>query len=259
MGNNEDFYIGWLDRMPKSNRKAIRNLLICLFLLTPFFTLTMVVFQKPFNNYHFELGHQREFRGIYQAKPVPMLEVSSPFGNKNLLLVGYGKFGAGGIISSAEQKFGQLDGKTITFKGTLISGDKELLELTDKVNSIIAVSDSLSLSSAMVSSEKEVTLVGEILDPKCYFGVMKPGEGKIHRSCAIRCISGGIPPVLRVLSNSDSAYYSYYIVLGKDGQAINKSILPFVGESVRLRGTVTQHLDWFVLYRRQIESVANSK
>lgn len=24
---------------------------------------------------------------------------------------------------------------------------------------------------------------------------MKPGEGKAHRACAIRCIAGGIPPV----------------------------------------------------------------
>lgn len=40
-----------------------------------------------------------------------------------------------------------------------------------------------------------MTLEDEIIDPKCYFGVI-PGKGKIHRSCAIRCISDGIPPVL---------------------------------------------------------------
>jgi len=28
----------------------------------------------------------------------------------------------------------------------------------------------------------KMTLQGEIIDPKCYFGVMKPGKGKIHRS-----------------------------------------------------------------------------
>ena len=39
-----------------------------------------------------------------------------------------------------------------------------------------------------------VTLTGEIVDTKCHFGVMKAGEGKVHRECAVRCISGGAPP-----------------------------------------------------------------
>ena len=43
---------------------------------------------------------------------------------------------------------------------------------------------------------------GEIVDPKCFFGVMKPGEGKPHKDCAIRCILGGIPPVLKVTDES---------------------------------------------------------
>lgn len=38
-----------------------------------------------------------------------------------------------------------------------------------------------------------ISLLREIIDPKCYFGVMKPDYGKVHRSCAIRCIAGGIP------------------------------------------------------------------
>ena len=28
----------------------------------------------------------------------------------------------------------------------------------------------------------------------CFLGVMKPGRSKPHRACAVRCISGGIPP-----------------------------------------------------------------
>ena len=38
-----------------------------------------------------------------------------------------------------------------------------------------------------------VTLKGEIIDPKCYLGAMKPGGGKTHKACAMRCIAGGIP------------------------------------------------------------------
>ena len=39
------------------------------------------------------------------------------------------------------------------------------------------------------------TLIGEIVDSKRYLGVMNPGNGKVHRDCAVRCLSGGIPPI----------------------------------------------------------------
>ena len=61
---------------------------------------------------------------------------------------------------------------------------------------------------------------GEIIDPKCYFGVMKPGEGKPHRDCAIRCILGGISPMLAVKNEKGEA--NYYLLASSDGGSINK-------------------------------------
>jgi hypothetical protein len=37
------------------------------------------------------------------------------------------------------------------------------------------------------------TLRGEIVDSKCFLGVMNPGERTVHRDCATRCLSGGVP------------------------------------------------------------------
>ena len=39
------------------------------------------------------------------------------------------------------------------------------------------------------------TLRGEIVDGKCWMGVMNPGEGQVHRDCADRCLRGGLPPM----------------------------------------------------------------
>ena len=47
---------------------------------------------------------------------------------------------------------------------------------------------------------ERVMLRGEIVDSKCYLGVMNPGEGTVHRDCAARCLSGGLPPMLVVRS-----------------------------------------------------------
>ena len=36
------------------------------------------------------------------------------------------------------------------------------------------------------------------MDTKCFLGVMRPATGKVHRGCAVRCLSGGAPPALLV-------------------------------------------------------------
>jgi hypothetical protein len=53
-------------------------------------------------------------------------------------------------------------------------------------------------------------LRGEIVDTKCYLGVMTPGEDKVHRGCAVRCISRGVPPAFLVRdASADSRILSF--------------------------------------------------
>ncbi len=60
-----------------------------------------------------------------------------------------------------------------------------------------------------------VTLTGEIVDTKCHLGVMNPGEGKVHRDCAVRCISGGAPPVSGADQEGDTRLL---LLTGADGR-----------------------------------------
>lgn len=84
----------------------------------------------------------------------------------------------------------------------------------------------------------EMTLTGEIVDSKCYLGVMNPGQGKVHRDCAARCISGGIPPAFLV---RDAAGESQSLLLvGDDGRKLRHEILNYVGEPVRLTGRLSR-------------------
>lgn len=73
---------------------------------------------------------------------------------------------------------------------------------------------------------------------------MKPAEGKVHKSCAIRCVSGGIPPVFRVKTEGKN---TYYVLRGAEGEPINKEILPFIGEPVSLNGEASEENGWGVL------------
>jgi hypothetical protein len=161
-------------------------------------------------------------------------------------LVGYGKNGATGFLQQAAEEKGALDGKHIRLAGTLIYGDgRVLLELTDEEKSVLEVLPAPSSTSlAPAAAPKPVQLEGEIIDPKCWFGVMKPAEGKVHKSCAIRCVSGGIPPVFRVKTEGKN---TYYVLRGEGGEPINEEILPFIGEPVSLSGQASAEHGWGVL------------
>ncbi|MEO0337772.1 MAG: hypothetical protein AAF242_01025 [Bacteroidota bacterium] len=248
------FYIGWQEQMPEDQKKTLRRFLIPIFLLIPIIAIAIVLFQKSFNDHTFELGTLTIVEGVYQAEPVPILvadEGQLPEGtSRNILLVGYGKFGAESIMETIAARQGDLEGKKLSLEGTLIYGDgKTVMELTKKQDAFVQLGATVAQPRVKYEYANDQTLWGEILDPKCYFGVMKPGEGKIHKSCAIRCISGGIPPVFRTLVRRAPDLYEYYILRGKDNQSINQEVLPYVAEQIKLTGTIQTHADdWKVIY-----------
>ena len=86
---------------------------------------------------------------------------------------------------------------------------------------------------------------GEIVDPKCYFGVMKPGYGKIHRSCAALCIAGGIPPVL--VSSESNSVSDYFLLTDVKGNPIHKDILPYIGQPSIMSGMAEKLGDWHII------------
>lgn len=251
MSDKKDFYIGWQDKMPASSQGFLKRFLIAVLLFILIMVFLVVKFQNPFNNFQFEFGNTKEFTGIYHQNPVPILELNAdavPEGfSTSVLLVGYGKFGAEGIMNKIQQEQEVIDGKQVTLRGTLIYGDgKTVMELTEKEHSLVKIHDGKRLPKAINSNPTSVQLKGEILDPKCYFGVMKPGEGKVHKSCATRCISGGIPPVFRAIDANKN--YVYYIMRGPNGTKNEDSILPFIAEQIQISAKVDQINGWDVLY-----------
>ena len=77
-------------------------------------------------------------------------------------------------------------------------------------------------------------MTGEIVDSKCYFGVMNPGNGKVHRDCAARCISGGIPPMFVA---KDSSGVSKSLVLAG---VVNRQVMEYVAEPVKIGGRLVR-------------------
>src|SRR5690606_3083584 len=101
----------------------------------------------------------------------------------------FGKFGAQPLVRG-------LAGRRVRLRGALIYRDNQTM-IEIEPGSLVETGMG-SIPEQSVREWGEVRLVGEIVDSKCFLGVMNPGNLKTHKSCAIRCISGGIPPVLLV-------------------------------------------------------------
>jgi len=249
----KDFFIGWQENVPEGISYFYRRFKWPFFLSLPLLFFLLVWLQKPFNDHQFEFGSLTEVTGIYYEQPVPILVAdltSIPADlSPEILLVGYGKFGAEGIMQGIAAQHGSLNGKKITLAGTLIYGDgKTLMELTEEEDALREVGGEQSNNLARLDGRSPVSLSGEVIDPKCYFGVMKPGTGKTHKSCAIRCISGGIPPMFRHETGNEEQKYRYYLMFDKGNNKINKEILPYVAERMNLQGNASEFMGWDIVY-----------
>ncbi|MEP1095656.1 MAG: hypothetical protein ABJG78_11135 [Cyclobacteriaceae bacterium] len=231
-----DFYIGWSgssDTSRKSSSKFYYSFLGLMFLLVVLFTWL----ERPFSDSMFAYGEQIELEGYLIENPVIALRIEKGDQFEILPLVGYGKMGPHAALENL------LGGNHhIKVRGTLISHKgKRFLELTDGKSSVLSSRNSGEMDHAptLIGSMK---ITGEIMDPKCFFGVMKPGYGKVHRSCAIRCISGRIPPVLAIRKGED--FEEFYFLTDMEGKMLKEDLLSYVGKSITISGNAFEIDSW---------------
>lgn len=229
---NEDFYIGYLPKMPKRLAKITRVFIVLVFIAATGLAGVLWFGQKPFAESVFEFGAVKPYEGTIQARPIPFLLVEKsdkPNGLptfERFPLVAEGKHGF-----DAEN----FDGARVKLKGTLIHRD-DLQMIEVAAGSIEKVGE--SSNEFQQESLGNLTLQGEIVDSKCYLGVMNPGASKPHRDCAALCLRGGIPPLLIVKDRTGNV--SELWLLSEAGEPVNKEILDFVAEPVEIPGEVSR-------------------
>ena len=241
----DEFYIGWEAKATPGIRKTVRNLVIALLLLALLAPITLAVSQRMIGVSVFEWGTHKTFSGILEAQPYPHLLVPRP-GNADGLL----RFSSYYLV--APWKFGlnpeaiaPQEGKPVTLKGTLIyRGNQTMIETKPEWIQANEKSSALAAVPKAISLGKQ-TLVGEIVDSKCFLGVMNPGQLTPHRACAIRCISGGCPPVLLVRQNDRQAIY--LLLVSAEGKPVNKQVLDVVAEPLQITGEVERQGELLIL------------
>jgi hypothetical protein len=140
-----------------------------------------------------------------------------------------------------------MDGKYVKIRGTLLHRNgRNMLEIASGSDAVevIAGHDTTVPASVLLGSR---TLHGEVIDPKCYIGAMKPGGGKTHKACAELCLAGGIPPMLAVWEGGRELYY---LLEAADGGPLNQNISQLAGEIVDFAGSVEVQGDLLVLKLR---------
>jgi len=142
------------------------------------------------------------------------------------LLVAPGKYGVAEAVRG-------LQGQIIRLKGSLIDRAPDRM-LVVPPGSIVTYAARRLYRARSITDLGPITLRGEIVDTKCYLGAMNPGESKVHRDCAVRCISGGIPPAFLVRDALGEV--KILLLVGADGRALNREVLHYVSEPLELSG-----------------------
>ncbi len=233
---SDDFYIGWEARPGAGPARRLRTLVVLLLVVGLGLAVALAFQQHTIGTSVFEWGTLKPLSGRLELQPYPHLLVPRPGatnaqpGFSTYYLVAPFKHGLD------REKFGALEGQMVTLQGTLIyRGDQTMVEAVPDSIHAVASPASLPTGAATVRLGRQ-TLVGEIVDSKCYFGVMNPGQLLPHRACAINCISGGIPPVLLVRPKNGPAIY--LLLVSALGKPVNQQVLDFVAEPVEITGEV---------------------
>jgi len=242
----DPFYIGWRAEAPEPIAGFLKIVVAVLLACALVSGIVLAAGQRDAGSSKFEFGKKKEFSGWFRKSPYPHLLVPRPgegSGFSSYYLVSPYKFGLPPVLSE------ELDGKHVTFHGSLVyRGNQTLVEVADTSPNEFTVNDSPDLlppSAGGRASLGEYTFQGEIVDSKCYLGVMNPGNLTTHRACAVRCISGGVPPVFLVRQENGTPLY--LLLVGEDGGAVNDKVLDLVAEPVEITGVVERDHDLLIL------------
>lgn len=218
---NEEFYVGYQPRAPRGLGRLMKRCAAGLLVLAGATGILLTMAQGKFDAGEFAYLDYQARSGPMRLRPYPRLG--------DYWLTGQGKHGADEAALRAA-------GETAALRGALIANEVErMLEVEE---------GSVHGAGAMVGVAPrdevlgKMQLTGEIVDTKCFLGVMKPGRGKVHRACASRCLSGGIPAGLLVMDADGGS--RVLMLAGEDGRPLSREVAHLAGERIAAEGVLVR-------------------
>jgi hypothetical protein len=242
----DEFYIGYEPETPPRIAQRVGRVVVLVVALSVVAAVGALAGHHRLAPATFEFGHPGAAAGELRRDPYPRLLTEG----STTWLVGPGK-------SGAEPALGSITSGRVTLRGTRIArGAHAMLEVVPGSVQPIWSSGSGTDGTGLVRRDagtaapqapdgSDVTIRGEIVDSKCFLGVMNPGEGPVHRDCARVCLRGGIPPMLLV--RGAAAEEALMLLVGATGEPIGRQLADRAGQAVEVRGRLTRDGDLLVL------------
>ena len=255
----DPFYVGYFP-MPKPIKRFILPWLVGNLVLAIGIAVVIASQDREPGDGVWETNKAVEVFGRLIHHPYPMLRTEQ---GETYLLVEQGKIGAQARLEKL------LDRRFATVTGYLIEREgRKVLEIDSSLEEPVVTyigppkfdeRGELQgiLATAIIPAPHRTnlgtyTLTGEIVDPKCYLGVMQPGEGKTHKACATLCIKGGIPPMFLVRNKQGNT--AAYLLTDAEGNAFPESHHEYIADPIELTGEVFRDGDLLTL-RADLDSI----
>jgi len=243
--DRDPFYVGYHPVAPAGVAARVRKHVVALAVFTAGAAVLLAASQRRADPGVFEYGTVRPYLGRIQMLPYPSLLVPGTGGPgrgaayTRYLLVAEGKHGADPLLQGLDSRWVELRGTRIARSG------REMLEVPARgiAGASAPGSDSLLVPAAV--SLGRYSLRGEVVDSKCWLGVMKPATGNVHRGCAARCLSGGIPPIL--MTRDSTGAVRHYLLADSAGGEAPEWFAGLAGRTVAVSGELVAYGDLEVL------------
>jgi hypothetical protein len=233
--------------LPKGLRGTIAILVIALAALIALDAWLVATLQPEAGNGRWA-DTPSTFEGTLTRDPYPMLRVDKDGTVKTYLIISDEKRGAEAALAKLP------DGASIKLSGFEV--ERAAVGMIQLAATEMTAANAPSIADAPREIHGRVTVTGEIVDSKCWLGVMRPGDGHIHKACASICIRGGIPPMLVTRAEGVP---SVMLLTLFDGRAVPpERILEYVADSVQLSGIVEKRGD-LTVFKADLDSLKRSE
>lgn len=250
----DPFYVGYLP-LPAAIKRFIMPWLVGNFVLAIGIAAVIAQQHREPGDGTWDTSEPITVYGWIETYPYAILKTKE----RTYILVEQGKLGAGDRIKSEQGQAGwaKVTGYLVERDGRHVleldgSRDKPIVQVSKAPPQIGGIHDDVFDPLAPAVDLGAHTLRGEIVDPKCYLGVMQPGDGKTHKVCATLCIKGGIPPMLLVRDRKGKA--AAYLLTDSEGKAFPDSHHEYIADPIEITGQVLRDGDLLIL-RADLDSI----
>ena len=263
----DEFYIGYAPPMPPRIARFVKRVVLTIAAGVPLAASLIAIGHVRLDGGTFDYSRPRTIAGVITVRPYPAIHVDGEEAGRTpwVLLVAPGKHGAEALAAPFDGQHVSLDATRIQRGAALMfevaprsiaaspasrqpsAEERSAKEPSAEAPSVKALTVGNTPAAAAVAGASSrdgsaVALRGEIVDSKCFLGVMVPGEGKTHKDCASLCLRGGVPPAFVVRDREGRMALMLLVSESGGSLAGHEAAVRLAGEPIEMTGVIEEEI-----------------